>query len=505
MTKKLLFLLLLCSTQITHAQNYVDIELDSEITEVQPMTGIVFWPGNSTIETDAISLEFSYMLYNDIVKEKGVYDWEPVETLLDQMASRNHQAVLRFRFSYPGRTTTVPDYIKALEDYEEVVGESEGQETWFPDWSHPELERFTIEFYEKYAERYDQDPRLAFVQTGFGLWAEYHIYDGPFTLGGTFPSKAFQANFFQHLDTVFSRVHWSISIDAASSTYSPFEEQPALKDLRFGLFDDSFMHQGHGGYNTNNWNFFDRERYQRAPAGGEFSYYTTYDQENVLNEHEGAHGTPFEIFVENFHMTYINGNDQSRYQPMERVKAASMYMGYRFKINSFKSMDGSSIVEISNAGVAPIYYDAFVAIDGVRADESLKHLQPGASMTCEIAAGGSSPTLTIESDYILPTQTIQYYGTVNEPYYYLQPEPAPLYSSIDPEQKFTIHQDTNSIFITADRKLAFVKMYTLTGKEVKKSKWTETSLAFEIEKSGLKNGMYIIKTNLGSSRIMIRD
>ena len=45
------------------------------------------------------------------------------------------------------------------------------------------------------AEKYKNDPRLAFIQTGFGLWSEYHIYDGPFELGKTFPSKDFQDSF----------------------------------------------------------------------------------------------------------------------------------------------------------------------------------------------------------------------------------------------------------------------------------------------------------------------
>ena len=67
----------------------------------------------------------------------------------------------------------------------------------------------------------------------------------------------------------------------------------------FGLFDDSFMHSTHGGYNTTCWNFFDRDRYQISPAGGEFSYYSNFDQANVLNPDVGAYGVPYEIFAQN--------------------------------------------------------------------------------------------------------------------------------------------------------------------------------------------------------------
>ncbi|WP_421876728.1 hypothetical protein [Marinoscillum sp.] len=504
---RLILLLLIIVTLVieSKAQDYQTIELDSEITMVQPMTGIVFWPGNSRIETDAISLEFSYMLYNDIVSEKGVYDWTPVEELLDEMASRNHQAVLRFRFSYPGRETSVPDYIKALDDYHETEGESEGRETWFPDWTHPELKRFTLEFYEKYAEKYDNDKRLAFVQTGFGLWAEYHIYDGPFVLGETFPSKDFQAGFFQHLDTIFTNTHWSISIDAASDTYSPFQAQPELKEIGFGLFDDSFMHRNHSGYNTSNWNFFDRERYKWAPAGGEFSYYTDYDQQNVLNEHVGAHGIAFETFVENFHMSYINGNDQPRYQSMDRIKEASMYMGYRFKINSFQSMDGSSIVNIENVGVAPIYYDAYVAVNGVRAVESLIYLSPGETLTCEIPAGSAAPVLTIESDRILDSQTIQYYGTINEPYSYIPQDVEEKVLSIGKNQEVKIIYKSNNFSVRSkNTSLQYVSLHNLSGQRLLiRDSLPEQTTRVDIP-AQWPAGIYIIKTNLGTTKVRIK-
>jgi len=326
---------------------------------------------------------------------------------LARVARRGHQAIMRFRFVYPGYTTAVPAYIKALSDYHETQGTSEGEATWFPDWRHAELQRFTLEFYSRFAARYDSDPRLAFLQTGFGLWAEYHIYDGPFILGTTFPSKAFQEQFVRHLDTVFVNTTWSISIDAADGTYSPFEAQPTLKALGFGLFDDSFMHEDHAGYNTDCWNFFDRTRYLTQPAGGEFSYYTTYDQQHVLDP-AGPYGTPWETFAANFHITYMIGNDQPDYQTMARIRQASMASGYRFRVTSFRASADSSIVTVQNAGVAPIYRDAYVAVNGVRASESLKLLAPGQSLVCHVSAGGASPTLAIASDHLVAGQSIEY-------------------------------------------------------------------------------------------------
>ncbi|MFH0758965.1 MAG: T9SS type A sorting domain-containing protein [Bacteroidota bacterium] len=393
------------------AQDFEDLYPDQVITDVQPMTGIVFWDDSGDRDTDVISLEFSYMLYNRVVQDSGVYNWDVVDSKLDAIAARKHQAILRFRFVYPGYETSVPAYILGREDYHETVGISEGKTTHFPDWTNEELQRFTLEFYTRFAERYDKDPRLAFIQTGFGLWAEYHIYDGPFILGGTFPSKAFQEEFFYHMASVFKNIPWSISIDAADDTYTPFAGKPELKNIRFGLFDDSFMHKDHSSWNELEWNFFDREHYRLSPAGGEFSYYSGYDQEHVLDWPGGPYGTPFETWAENFHITYMIGNDQPGYQTMERIREAGMATGYRFKIVSLRSAPDTAVFEITNVGVAPIYYDAFIAVDGVRSPVSLKLLSPGDTAVCGVPAGAGGAELTIECDKLVEGQEIQFFGT----------------------------------------------------------------------------------------------
>ncbi|GLR17597.1 hypothetical protein GCM10007940_22120 [Portibacter lacus] len=472
------------------AQSFVDFDIDSEITEVQPMTGIVFWPGNSFINTDAVALEYSYMDFSKVVTGKDEYDWSEVDDLLDKMAARNHQGILRFRFSYPGRTTTVPQYIKDLPDYEETEGLSEGKTTYFPDWSNEELKSFTLNFFKAYAERYDKDPRLAYVQVGFGLWAEYHIYSGPLEIGKTFPSKEFQKEFFNVLDESFEDTYWSISIDAANGTYSPFEAEPELKDITFGLFDDSFMHQGHSGYNTRSWNFFDRDRYQIAPAGGEFNYYTNYDQANVLNPDVGAHGQPFEIHAQNFHISYMIGNDQAKYQSIERIKEASMACGYKFKVLSFKSMADSSTVEITNLGIAPLYIDAYPTVDSIRSTESLKLLQPGEVKTFTISSGSDNPTFSIESDDILETQEIQFFGTLNDYEPYTQP------SSIEEAQVtfskvFPTVTDTGLINIQFESGNLFdVNVFNAEGKEVLQKTLRNDS---KLNLAAYGSGMYFIR------------
>src|SRR4051794_24335399 len=71
-------------------ETFHPVSLKGRITHVQPMTGIVLWSTSERNHTDAIQLEYSYMRYNDVVKKKGVYDWQAMERLLNDVAGRGH-------------------------------------------------------------------------------------------------------------------------------------------------------------------------------------------------------------------------------------------------------------------------------------------------------------------------------------------------------------------------------------------------------------------------------
>jgi N-terminal glycosyl-hydrolase-114-associated domain len=390
-----------------------DVPLNKQITGVQPMTGIVLWADSWNSHAvkktpGVVQLEYSYVAPNSIVTGANNYDWSEFDALLDSVASRRHQAIIRFYYVYPGHTTGVPDYIKQLGGYSETKGSSEGQTTWFPDWSHAELRSFHKQFMTAVANRYDNDPRLAFLQAGFGLWGEYHIYDGPNQLGEQFPSKSYQTEYLNHMAQTFDRLHWSLSIDAGSDEYSPLPNDTGLRSLGFGLFDDSFMHEEHDQYNEDMWKVLEYQtRYGQAPHGGELSYYSDYDQENALDA-GGMYGRTYEQLSAKFHITYMIGNDQPEYQSVLRIRQAGMANGYKFEVLSFQTSSNASRVRIRNSGIAPIYYDAYPSVNGVRATESLRQLDPGEDAMFEIASGGGTPELTIESDRLVAGQTIEF-------------------------------------------------------------------------------------------------
>lgn len=393
------------SSDTPSQDNFKNLPLKSAITGVQPMTGIVLWESLNGKATDAIQLEYSYMRYNDVVKEKGVYDWTAVEKKLNSVAGRSHQAVMRFWDTYPGQQSSVPDYIKALPGYKNVVEKSEGRDTGFPDWTNEEYQRFFLEFHQKFAEKYDRDPRLAFLQVGFGLWSEYHIYDPKEIIGVNFPSKEFQATFFRQMSKSFRETPWMISQDAQLDSRTPFASQPDLLKLKFGIFDDSFHLAWKPGYNYDGWKFFGLQRYQQSPAGGEILFPDKAHSDLVSSEWPAQ--------TRRFGITFMVCEQWLKWISQDQLRTHSMACGYKYKIKSFKSNGKVVRVTVENTGVAPIYHDAYVAIDGLRSTRSLKSLLPGQSQEYEVKLASKEPKLTIESDRLVKGQKIEFDADLN--------------------------------------------------------------------------------------------
>ena len=113
-------------------------------------------------------------------------------------------------------------------------------------------------------------------------------------------------------------------------------------------------------------------------------------------------------------MSYILGNDQPGYQTMDRIKEASMSMGYKFEIRDFRVKGDEAAVLISNIGVAPIYRDAYVAVGGVKGEYSLKNLMPGEEVWVEMKGNGISAKAVpqIVCEHLVPGQKIEYKANV---------------------------------------------------------------------------------------------
>ena len=408
--------------------DFAAVEVNRTISSVQPMTGLVLWSGHDQMDKYAsvITLEFAYCLPCKVVtgKKDGKiqYNWSYLENILNDIASRNHQGVIRFRYENPGNkevgetgATAVPQYIKDLSDYNETSNNAEGQKTYYADWTNDELKWFTKQFITDFNARYKDDPRIAVIQLGFGHWSEGHIYGTDLKLGVNFPSKAYQKEYFMHVANTLE-IPWGMSIDGGDSYYSPVAEDEELLALNFGVFDDSFMHEGHelasgSGWNEMCWDGVGKEyRWIKGICGGEISYYTSNDQKNFLNPN-GMYGWTWENASAKYHISYMLANNApgSKHATVDRFREAGIASGYKFRVSDCRTNGTETRLVVSNQGIAPIYRDAYFAIGQHRSTMSLKGLLPQDTLKVTIPAGLSkAEDLHITSPYILSTQEIEF-------------------------------------------------------------------------------------------------
>ena len=413
------------------------VDLHTSITHAQPMAGLVLFADNAKAHPEynnAISLEFSYILPCRCVTGKAgeeiQYNWSYVDSILNDIASRNHQAVLRIRYELPGSrevdpnvpgATAVPQYIKDMEDYNESFYDNEDGDTYYADWENDELRWFTKQFIMDFANRYNFDERIAFMELGFGHWAEYHIYGTALIMGYNFPSYEYQKDFLKLVSQVLE-IPWLISIDAADNNYSPIVESQELMNLPFGLFDDSFMHRNHEvadageeawnehcwmdlGYGTRWWN---------APMGGEISYYTMYDQRNFLNPN-GMYGHTWKEQAEKYHISFMFANNamQGNYGTPNDYLNGSIQAGYHFKVLDVKTDRDSTVILVTNTGVAPIYRETLFSIGNIAASASLQTLLPGDTTIVMLYASLlKGKPLKLYSQYILNDQEIPFEANI---------------------------------------------------------------------------------------------
>jgi hypothetical protein len=140
---------------------------------------------------------------------------------------------------------------------------------------------------------------------------------------------------------------------------------------------------------------------------GEFSFFKMKDQTEALS-HSGAYGIPFSEQVDKFHISFMIGDDQPRFQKPEVIRKAGMNCGYQFHATRFVGNSTASELEIENRGIAPFYYDAFPAVAGVRSEVSLTGLLPGESWRSRIAKASKTPVVSIECDRWVPGQKIEF-------------------------------------------------------------------------------------------------
>ena len=322
------------------------------------------------------SMEFNYLPLGDLVRGPDEFEWGPMERLLDDIAGRGHQAVVRIYMEYPDKTDGIPRYL--IDDGLRV-------ERWLdtgtepfppahvetPDYEDPRLRRLLRAFIAAFGDRFDGDPRLGFLTAGLlGVWGEWHTYPRE----ELFASKAVQAEVMDAFEAAFDRTPVLLRYPAGPENfnYAPNHDRPTL-----GYHDDSFAWATlETGRPDDSW-FFNAllrdagpgalERWKTAPIGGEIRpelWGKIFDADPEIPEAQD-----FERCVETTHATWLMDTGmfrEGRPGPPDRVDRAleaARSLGYTFQVVAatiprVAEPDSLPIrFELTNRGVAPFYAD----------------------------------------------------------------------------------------------------------------------------------------------------
>jgi hypothetical protein len=341
------------------------------VTQPNPLKGLVPYAGQGQ-NGFPHTLEFDYLPLSALLVGENTYNWKPLETLLDGIARRGHQAIFRIYLEYPGKKNVIPRFlldqgVKISRYTNTNTQPLPPSQVETPDYSNPKLRAALQAFIRELGKRYDGDPRIGFITAGLlGTWGEWHTYPR----SDLFASKTVQKEVMDAYESAFRRTPILLRYPAGNNdaTYAPNQTR------HFGYHDDSFAWATlETGQKDTDWFFLARLRaagiqaqtkWKQHPIGGEIRPEAWGKVFDLLP------GDPqiqnFRRCVEQTHVTWLMDSGmfdgKQRQDRIRRAKAEVARMGYEFHVPAVTTELTADWqlrvrVELINRGVAPFYYD----------------------------------------------------------------------------------------------------------------------------------------------------
>lgn len=367
-----------------------------------PLKGFMPFSGDHRAAGIPHSLEFFYLPLKDLMDGPETFTWQPLDTRLDEIAARGHQAVFRVYLDYPTKSPGTPDFLRngpdgisgtnddlVMRPYDDF-GNNGGSLS--PDYENPALRAALIRFINALGARYDGDARIGFLQIGLlGFWGEWHTHphNGHHSRPDWFAPLPVQ----REILTAFGSAFTTTPLLAREPKAAFFKEHA------IGYHDDSFAHSTLA---PPDWHFSGKlarfgetDRWRTQPIGGEirpeiqpgmWEKPTTVPQDQA-----------FDRCVAALHPSWMlaHGAFAHNLSPAARQLAArqSLKLGYEFHVSTATitalGADQAVTIKITlrNSGVAPFYHDwplelsvldaAGKSVHTVRPRWSLTGLLPG--------------------------------------------------------------------------------------------------------------------------------
>lgn len=367
-----------------------------------PLRGLVPYAGDKR-DKFPHSMEFDYLLLNKLMTGKNAFDWKPLERLLDDVASRGHQAVFRVAMEYPGKNGIpqflIDDGVKVTEWLNTNTDPFPRKKCWTPDYSDQRMRQALKDFIAALGKKYDGDPRVGFITAGLlGTWGEWHTYPR----NDLFASKEVQTEVLDAFAAAFKVTPVLLRYPAHKGTW----EKAATNKHPFGYHDDSFAWATlDTGKKADGWFFMpamreagEQEKWKTQPIGGEIRpelWGAIFDADP-----KNKQGQDFAESVRQTHASWLMDTGMfGKKQPkprIERAVAQVQKMGYEFHVSSAvvtkTAGDTRVVLTVRNTGIAPFYYDWKVELGAVNrsqvgktwpTDWKLTRLLPGETRVWE--------------------------------------------------------------------------------------------------------------------------
>ncbi|MBC8062763.1 MAG: DUF4832 domain-containing protein [Clostridiaceae bacterium] len=340
---------------------------ESNLKLSNPFRGFVP-AANSNDSIQDFTMVYAGVTWRDIEPQKGVFDFKSFEEAnkFGNWKSKDISIVIRILLDYPTskKHMDIPDWL-----YEEI-GE---KGTWYsnndqigfsPDYTNPALIENHKRLIKAFADRYDNDSAISFVQLGsVGHWGEWHTS----LLGEdkeSFPPNSITDIYVNHYIEFFKNKRLLMR--------RPFN---IAKVNKMGLFNDSFgddfqtndyflswIQNGYEDVNVKQSQPEMKGFWKEAPSGGEFA---DYPGEKFLDNSNFKKTT---AMLTDSHTSWL-GPSAPIYKKLSTARQnnldkLSKLMGYRFSVTKavfrtelLPGQEQKGSITIKNSGVAPFYFN----------------------------------------------------------------------------------------------------------------------------------------------------
>ena len=335
---------------------------------VNPMRGLYRWMGQEYALQPTPSLDaYNRYTWRDLEPTQGDYSFAKLEADIAKAAREGRKYSFRVRTVVATKGSAIPDYAMTGAGWWADYNKDNARDTYIPDWNDPAfLERLDT-FMEALGKRYNNDPRVAFLDIGlFGNWGEWHMsgFSYPSSSGAQRATTTTRYRLVDmHIDAFPSTPLVMMTDDAEALVYA------MKRSPRIGWRRDSLgWNTGHFGKVERDpvrWNAI-KDRWKTALVVSEFCNPRYQNDPEVFEQAL--------IEVERYHVSLVSNANTIKWSELSAAgKEAFVRLGktagYRLVLDELVlpgTILAGSTFDITtrweNTGVAPVYEPWQVAV-----------------------------------------------------------------------------------------------------------------------------------------------